>query len=44
MNVFEIKCLRLMVGVTRSYRVRDEETRRRAWAEEALEERLDRRV
>ena len=44
LNVFEIKCLRPMVGVTRWDRIRNEEIRRRAGIEETLSEKVDRRV
>ena len=44
LNVFEMKCLRPMVGVTRWDRVRNDEIRRRAVIEETLAEKVDRRM
>ena len=44
LNVFEMKCLRSMVGVTRWDRLRNEEIGRRADIEESLAEKVDRRV
>ena len=44
MNVFEIKCLRSLVGVSRMDRVRNEEVRRRAGIERELASRADQRV
>ena len=44
LNVFEMKCLRPMVGVTRRDRIRNEEIRRRTGIEETLAEKVDRRV
>ena len=44
LNVFEMKCLRPMVGVTRWDRIRNEEIQRRAGIEETLAEKVDRRV
>ena len=44
MNVFEMKCLRSMVGVTRWDRVRNTEIRRRAGIKETLTDKVDRRV
>ena len=43
-NIFEMKCLSLMVGVTRKDRFRNDEIRRRAGTEETLAEKVDRRV
>ena len=43
-NVFEMKCLRPMVGCTRWDRIRNEENRRRAGIEKTLAEKVDRRV
>ena len=43
-NVLEMKCLRSMVGVSRIYRVRNEEVRRRAVIERELATRPDQRV
>ena len=36
LNVLEMKCLRNLVGVSRIYRVRNEEVRRRAGIEREL--------
>ena len=44
MNVFEKKCLRSLVGVSRMYRVRNEEVRRRAGIERVLASRSDQRA
>ena len=44
LNVFEMKCLRPTVEVTRWDRVRNEEIRRRAGIQETLTEKVDRRV
>ena len=44
LNVFEIKCQRPVVGVTRRYEIRNEEIRRKAGIEETLAEKVDRRV
>ena len=44
LNVFEMKCLRPVVGVTRWDRIRNEDIRRRAGIEETLAEKVDRRV
>ena len=44
LNVFEMKCLRPKVGVTRWDSIRNDEIRRRADIEETLAEKLDRRV
>ena len=44
LNVFEMKCLRPMVRVSRWYRVKNDKIRRRAGIEEALTEKVDRRV
>ena len=43
-NVLEIKCLRSLVGVSRIYRVRNEDVRRRAGIEMELASRADQRV
>ena len=43
-NVFEMKCLRSLVGVSRMDRVRNEEVRRRAGMESELASRADQRV
>ena len=43
-NVLEIKCLRSLVRVSRIYRVRNEEVRRRAGIEMELASRADQRV
>ena len=43
-NVFEMKCLRSLVGVSRMDRVRNEEVRRRAGIERGLAIRADQRV
>ena len=43
-NVFEMKCLRSMIGVTRLDRVRNEEVRRRTDERKELAERVDMRV
>ena len=43
-NVLEMKCLRSLVGVSRMYRVRNEEVRRRAGIERELASRADQRV
>ena len=43
-NVFEMKCLRPMVEVTRWDRIRNEEIRKKAGIEETLTEEVDRRV
>ena len=42
--MFEMKCLRSLVGVSRMDRVRNEEVRRRAGIERELASRADRRV
>ena len=44
LNVFEMKCLRSMIGVTRMDRVRNEEVRRRTGVERELGDRVDERV
>ena len=44
MNVLEMKCLRSLVGVSRTDRVRNEEVRRRAGIEMELASRADQRV
>ena len=44
MNVLEMKCLRSLVGVSRKYRVRNEEVRRRAGIEREFASRTDQRV
>ena len=44
LNVFEMKCLRPMVGVTRWERIKNEEIRRKAGIKETLAEKVDRRV
>ena len=44
MNVFEMKCLRSLVGVSRMDRVGNEEVRRRAGIERELVSRADKRV
>ena len=43
-NVLKMKCLRSLVGVSRSDRVRNEEVRRRAGIERELASRADQRV
>ena len=43
-NVIEMKCLRSLVGVSRTDRVRNEEVRRRAGIERELASRADQRV
>ena len=43
-NVFEMKCLRSLVGVSRMDRVRNDEVRRRARIERELASRADQRV
>ena len=43
-NVLEMKCLRILVGVSRMDRVRNEEVRRRAGIERELASRADQRV
>ena len=43
-NVFEMKCLRSLVGVSRLDRVRNEEVRKRAGIERELASRADQRV
>ena len=43
-NILEMKCLRSLVGVSRMYRVRNEEVRRRAGIERELASRADQRV
>ena len=43
-NVLEMKCLRSFVGVSRMYRVRNEEVCRRAGKERELASRADQRV
>ena len=44
LNVFELECIRPMVGVKRGDRIRNEQIRRRAGIEETLAEKVDRRV
>ena len=44
MNVLGIKCLRSLVGVSRTDRVRNEEVRRRAGIKRELASRADQRV
>ena len=44
LNVFEMKCLRPMLGVKRWDRIRNEEIRRRGGIEETIAEKVDRRV
>ena len=44
LNVFEMKCLRSMVRVTRLDRVRNEEVRKRAGVEKEMAERADERL
>ena len=44
MNVFEMKCLSSLVGVSRLDRVRNDEVRMRAGIERELASRADRRV
>ena len=44
MNVFEMKCLKSLVGVSRMDRVRNEEVRRRAGIERELASRAYQRV
>ena len=44
LDVFEMRCLRSMVGVSRLDRVRNEEVRRRAGVERKLSEKVDQRV
>ena len=44
LNVFEMKCLSPMVGVTRWDMIRNEEIQRRAGIEKTLAEKVDRRV
>ncbi len=44
LDVFEMRCLRSMVGVTRLDRVRNEEVRRRAGVVRKMSERVDQRV
>ena len=44
MNVFEMKCLRPMVGVTRWNRIKNDEIRKKAGIEETLAEKVDRRL
>ena len=44
MNVFEMKCLRSLVGESRTDRVRNEDERRRAGIERELASRADQRV
>ena len=44
LNVFEMKCLRLLVGVTRWDRIRNEEIRRSAGIEQNLADNVDRSV
>ena len=41
LNVLEMKCLRSLVGVSRMYRVRNEEVHRRAGIESELASRAD---
>ena len=43
-NVLEMKCLRILVGVSRMVRVRNEQVRRRAGIERELVSRADQRV
>ena len=43
-NVLEMKCLRSLVGVSRTDRVRNEKVRRRAGIERELTSRADQRV
>ena len=43
-NVLEMKCLRILVEVSRMDRVRNEEVRRRAIIERELASRADQRV
>ena len=43
-NILEMKCLRSLVGVSRTDRVRNEEVRRRAGIERELASRADQRV
>ena len=43
-NVLEMKCLRSLVGMSRIYRVRDEEVHKRAGIERQLASRADQRV
>ena len=43
-NVFEMKCLRSLVGLSQMDRVRNEEVHRRAGIERELESRVDQRV
>ena len=43
-NVFEIKCLRSLIGVSRKDRVRNEEVCRRAGIEREIASRADQRV
>ena len=43
-NVFEMKCLRSLVGVSRMDRVRNDEVPRRADIERELASRVDQRV
>ena len=43
-NLLEMKCLRSLVGVSRTDRVRNEEVRRRAGIERELASRADQRV
>ena len=43
-NVLEMKCLRSLVGLSRIYRVRNEEVRRRAGIERELASRADQRI
>ena len=44
LNVFEMKCLRPVIGVTRWDRIRNEEIRRRAGIKETLAEKVERRM
>ncbi len=44
LDVFEMRCLRSMVGVTRMDRVRNEEVKRRARIVKKMSERVDQRV
>ncbi len=44
LDVFEMRCLRSMVGVTRKERVRNEEVRRRAGIVRKMSERVDQTV
>ena len=44
MNVFEMKCLRSLVGVSRIARVRNEDVRSKAGIERELVSRMDQRV